>query len=262
MADINPGAGAPAVPPAPVIKEVCKTTPFSGNFNPGTKLGDSIFIENTKGLPKSVRLYLTKKNSQEIHKYLRARENLMGNIVTKVPIAHNLDGTVKTTANLITQYQQMNLEDLQRAVFAKYDTALAFGAPIPPAPFTMRTLDPGNYADDKKHFFLRVHCNVVAHIIKNGLSVQGYSDILLKKDKFAFYNTATGEGEYDGPTMIFLLFQKTDPSKIVGLDSILKPIEILSLAITPTMLMQCTLPSEVSTRYFVTTIMHLRIIVA
>ena len=74
MAGINPGSGAPAVPlahpPAPVVKEVWKTTPFSGNFNPGTKLGNIIFIKNTPGLPESVRLYLTKKNSQDIHKYL------------------------------------------------------------------------------------------------------------------------------------------------------------------------------------------------
>ena len=70
MAGINPGADAPAVPPAPVVEEVCKTTPFSGDFNTGTKLGNSIFIKKTKGLPESVRLDLTKKNSQDIHKYL------------------------------------------------------------------------------------------------------------------------------------------------------------------------------------------------
>ena len=74
----------------------------------------------------------------------------MGNVVTKLPIAHNTDGTVKTTENLITQYQQMTIEDLQRAAFARYDTALALGAQIPPAPFTMRTLHPVNDADNKK----------------------------------------------------------------------------------------------------------------
>ena len=70
MVGINPGAGAPVVPPAPVVEEFWKTIPFSGDFNPGTKLGNSIFIENTKGLPKSVRLDLTNNNSQEIQKYL------------------------------------------------------------------------------------------------------------------------------------------------------------------------------------------------
>ena len=44
----------------------------------------------------------------------------------------------------------MTLEDLQRAAFARYNTDLAFGTTISPAPFTMRTLNPGNDADDKK----------------------------------------------------------------------------------------------------------------
>ena len=74
----------------------------------------------------------------------------MCSVVTKVPIAHNPDGTVKTTANLIIQYQQMTIEELQRAAFARYNTALALGAPILPAPFMMRNLGPGNDADDKK----------------------------------------------------------------------------------------------------------------
>ena len=68
----------------------------------------------------------------------------MDNIVTKVPIAHNSDGTVKTTAYLITQYQQITIENVQHAAFARYDTAIAIGDPILPAPFTMRNLDPSN----------------------------------------------------------------------------------------------------------------------
>jgi len=229
MAGINPGANAlavpPVAPPAPVVAEVWKRNPYSGDFNPGTKLGNSTFIEKTKGLPEADRLDLTKRNSQAIHRYLLARETLMGHVVTKVPIEYNLDGTIKKTANLLTQYQQMTLHNLQQAAIARYDTPLGVGVPIPQAPFTMRTLDPGTDIDDKKQFYLQVHSSVVVHIIKNGLTVQGYSDLLLQKDKFAFYNATTGETEYDGPIMMFLLFQKTDPSTIVGLDSVLKQIE-------------------------------------
>ena len=77
MAGNNPGAGAPAFPPVPVVGEVWKTTPFSFNFNPGTKFGNIIFIKKTKGLPESARLDLTKKKSQKIHKYLLSQENSM-----------------------------------------------------------------------------------------------------------------------------------------------------------------------------------------
>ena len=41
MAGINPGDGVPAVPPAPVVEEVWKMTPFHGDFNSGTKLGNT-----------------------------------------------------------------------------------------------------------------------------------------------------------------------------------------------------------------------------
>ena len=123
----------------------------------------------------------------------------------------------------------MTLQNLQHAAIARYDTPLTVGAPIPQVLFIMRTLDPSKDDVDKKQFYLQVHSSVVAHIIKNGLAVQGYSDLLLQKDKFAFYNATTGKTEYDGPIMMFLLFQKTDPSMIVGLDSVLKRIECQAL---------------------------------
>ena len=63
-----------------VATEVWKTTPYSGNFNPGTKHGNTIFVEKTKSLSEANWLDLTKKNSQTIHKYFRAQEMLMGDI--------------------------------------------------------------------------------------------------------------------------------------------------------------------------------------
>ena len=46
---------------APVDK-VWKTTPFYVDFNPGTKLGNSIFLEKTKVLAEANRLDLNKAN--------------------------------------------------------------------------------------------------------------------------------------------------------------------------------------------------------
>ena len=50
------------------VEEVWKTTPFSGDFNPGTKLGNIIFLEKTKGLAEADCLDLNKENYLEIHK--------------------------------------------------------------------------------------------------------------------------------------------------------------------------------------------------
>jgi hypothetical protein len=87
-----------------VTAEVWKTTPYSGNFNLGTKHGNTIFVEKTKGLSEANQLDLAKKNSQAIHKYSRGCEMLMGDIIYKVPIEFNPNGTVKTHRNLISQY--------------------------------------------------------------------------------------------------------------------------------------------------------------
>ena len=65
MASAAAGSMAP-------VEEFCKTTPFSGDFNPGTKLGNSIFLEKTKGLAKADRLDLNKANSLDIHKVFEA----------------------------------------------------------------------------------------------------------------------------------------------------------------------------------------------
>ena len=61
-------------------------------------------------------------------------------------------------------------------------------------------------------------------IIKNGLSASGWDDLMLEKDKFT-YSNATGEVEYDGVSMMILIYRIIDPSTTVGFDSILKKIE-------------------------------------
>jgi len=73
-----------------------------GRFQPREKLGNSIFVEKTKGLPEADRLDLSKKNSQAIHRYLLARETLMGHVVTKVPIEFNIDSSSKSAYSVST----------------------------------------------------------------------------------------------------------------------------------------------------------------
>ena len=66
-------------------------------------------------------------------------------------------------------------------------------------------------------------------MIKNIILVTGYNYLLLQQDKFAFYNDAIGKMEFDGATIIYIIFMNTDPSTVVGLDSILKKLETTKL---------------------------------
>ena len=226
--EIEPPEVEAPVAPNPAIAtmtEVWKTNPFAGDFNPGTKIGHQNFTEKTKGLPDSDRLALTKANANLIHSYLAAREANYGGVIRLIPIEWNADDSVKTTANLLTQHHLVKLEHVQRAAIERYSTPLAITDAVPDSPFETRALAPGTVEDDKKTFYLRVHSQVVATVIKNGLTPVGFQDLMLQKSKFSFKNPTTGEIEFDGPTMMFLIFQKTQPSTIVGLDSYLKRLE-------------------------------------
>jgi hypothetical protein len=175
------------------VAEVWTTNPFCGDFNPGTKQGRSIFVEKTKGLATADRLDLSKKYATDLHKYIRDREDIMGDCIRKVPSNHAADGTITESFNLMTQYQQLTLEDCQRAAFRRYSDHIDNGIAIPTPPFIMTTLDPGNNDAHKTKFYSRVHSSVVAAIVKNGLSVTGYDDLLLQKERFSFHDATTGE---------------------------------------------------------------------
>ena len=116
QAHANPPITATMAAP-PARKEVWTTNPFYGDFNPGSKQGHSIFVKKIKGLVTADRLDLSKKYATKLHKYFCAREDIMGDCVRKVASAYAVDGTVTESFNLMTQYQQLTLEDCQRAAF-------------------------------------------------------------------------------------------------------------------------------------------------
>ena len=146
----------------------------------------------TKGLATADRLDLSKKYATDLHKNFRAREDVMGDCVRKVPSTYAGDRTVTESFNLMTQYQQLTLEDCQRAAFRRYSTHIGNGVAIPTPLLVMTTLDPGNDDAHKTKFYSRVHSIVVAAIVKNGLSATGYDDLVLLKEWFSFHNATTG----------------------------------------------------------------------
>ena len=107
-----------------------KSNPLQGNFNPGSKLGKDIFLEKIKGLPEDQRLDLTRTNAQQIHQFFRAKENRMENCI-QIPTEFELNGDVKESRNLISQYHSITLADCQRAAHERYATKLGVNDVIP-----------------------------------------------------------------------------------------------------------------------------------
>ena len=107
--------------PVALVEDVWETTHFSGNSNPGTKLANSIFLKKTKRLAKADRLDLNKANLLVIHKFFKRRERIMGDVISKTTTKFNADGTVKSMANILTQYHRITLKNVQRASIAGYN---------------------------------------------------------------------------------------------------------------------------------------------
>ena len=118
---------------------------------------------------------------------------------------------------------------MQRAAIEQYNMALAVANTIPPSPFSMKILDPGNNRDAKRQFYKKSHSSVVTDAIQASPVVIGYNNLLIQQETIAFYNDAIDKMEFDGATMIYLIFMKMDHSTVVGLDSVLNKLETTKL---------------------------------
>ena len=97
----------------------------------------------------------------KLRKYLLGKQAALEGVVTNIPIEHNVDGTVKTTANLIKQYQLIPFKTLRREAYKRYAGDLAHDAPLPDGPYAMWQLDPENSMTDRVTFYKQVDANVV-----------------------------------------------------------------------------------------------------
>ena len=222
-APVQAGNQAPAAPaPTPVSWVV---HPYQVNFNPGTKQGEAIFRNKTKGLAADKRFTLQRKDAQAIRRYFAAKSDSLGSVVTKVPLTFDaVSGNPLTFGNLLTDYGSMSMDRLIRNAHATFGTAIPDADPIPVAPFQERALDPANVPADEATFYKRVHSLVVTELIKNSFVEEEYAKLTLRKKEFAFYDSR-GYENIDGACLLKAIFDKIDPNVIVGVDLLRQKIE-------------------------------------
>ena len=90
-------------------------------------------------------------------------------------------------------------------------------------------LDPANIPAHKDSFYEIVHNNVAVKIIENSLTVNGFDDLLEHKSLFS-YKIANGDVEYHVATMIHIIYENTDSTNEVGMNSVLKGLENAKLS--------------------------------
>ena len=215
-------------PPAVVAPAVVWTdNPYTSDFNPGTSVGQKIFLEKTKGLPSGERFALTSGNSKGIMDFLKVKEQILGKAVTAIPTAYP-GGVPSERMNLVYQSLSITLEMTQRAAHQRFGTAIGEHDPIPNQPWATAMLDPGAVPADQPKFYDRVHGNVVVELIKNILTPGAWDDLMLQELKFGFTDTL-GTKSYDGPTMLKVLLEEIDPTSSVNIELHRQAIEATKL---------------------------------
>ena len=137
---------------------------------------------------------------------------------------------MKTTANLIKQYQLIPFATLCRETYKRYAGDLAHDAPLPDGPYAIRHLDQENTMADCATFYKQADANVVLQFLVNSITAAGYSNIIQgHENEISFTCPVTGSIVVDGPCLPHLIWQKVDPSLTVIVETLRAKIESTKL---------------------------------
>ena len=204
--------------------------PMTADFDPGTPQGQKIFESKTRGVPEERKFEVKSNEGAVIRKFLMGKQGSLGGVITNIPLEYHPNGTVKTSGNLIKQYQCIKFETMRREAYKRFVGELDPDAPLPPGPWTLTPLDPERNFNDRTRFYSQVHANVVHQLLINILTSTGYSKIIQgREDQISFHCPQTGSIIVDGPALLHLLWQKVDPSLTVNVETLRAQIETTKL---------------------------------
>ena len=129
------------------------------------------------------------------------------NIPTKI----DLFGRVSEISNLLSQHNNIFLEDCQRAGHVIFQDGFTHADDVAVPPFNAVILNPANVTVHKDSFYKIVHNNVAVKIIGNSLTVNGFDDLLEHKSLFSYVNV-NDDVEYHAATMIHVIHKSMDPT--------------------------------------------------
>lgn len=168
MAAPNPNPAPPVAQAAPV-PVIWAEDPDTDDFNPGTATGQKIFEQRARGHPDGKLFSNSFEDTKEFPTFLHSRSKALGTAATYLPVALDANGNPTVFKNIITQYQSIKLEDVQRKAHKHHSTQLAPNAPIPPQPWVALDIDPANELTHMDIFYNCVRGNVVGKFLDNTL---------------------------------------------------------------------------------------------
>eukprot|EP00957_Ditylum_brightwellii_P180106 13719384-Ditylum_brightwellii.AAC.1 len=79
----------------------------------------------------------------------------------------------------------------------------------------------------KRIYYKRVWSNMIATAIKNNLTLESWHHLMLKQEEFT-WTKSDGIEVFDGPTLIWVILTTLKPTRNVGVQSEICPLNLLN----------------------------------
>ena len=164
-------------------------------------------------------MQIKQKNAQDIQSAFEMDANNFGwgPAISSVQIDN---AAAPATWTILTEAQEITLEMIQKHARQTWGTlaGLAWADPIP-ADLVAATIDPGANAAQRPQFFCRTWSIMIVKRLMASIEDDSLKSLMLNKHKFS-WTKVNGTIHYDGPTMLWLLLKKINPSVCVGISTL------------------------------------------
>lgn len=192
--------------------------PFFGDINPGT--ADGLKLYNKAVSAPETKLSIEQQHAREIKASFENDANNFGWGPATGSIQID-DAAAPATRSILTQAREMTLEMVQKAArrtWATLTPPIVWTDPLP-AVFTVGTIDPAANVTQRPQFYRRTRSIMIAKRISASLDKESLTSLMLEQQSFSWTET-NGTIHYDGPTMLWFLMSKINPSVRVGISTL------------------------------------------
>ena len=189
------------------------TNPFFGDINPGTADGAKLYNKAIEA-PKDT-LSIQQSKARDVQSQFETDacnfgwSSLIGNITINI---------ANEVRNILSNTRELTVEMLQKHARTTWGNLAPWADPLP-MDFDVRAIDPATHAAQRPHFYRRVRSTMIAKRIEASLDSVSRKSLFLDKKKFQWTET-NGTINNDGPTMLFLIVTKINPSVRVGISTL------------------------------------------
>ncbi len=186
--------------------------PYSSDINPGTESGRKLFLKATEERTDTKRVDVTQGNAKEFLEMMTddAKNFSWGSLV------HRVVDTDGERRSILRDIRKLTLEAVKKQAMRIWNDSTATRASTLPTDFTTTEIDPAATATDRPIFYERTRSTMIAKRILGSISTSSKKTLFTKKKDFAWMDDATGEYNYDGPTILHILMSSVNPNTRVG----------------------------------------------